>query len=54
MNEIKIGFKEKSIIVKDGEGSLITDKKKAANEFKEMFEKMLNQKKKENLSTVEQ
>lgn len=38
-NEIKVGFKEKSTIIRDEEGSLITDKKKAANEFKDMFKK---------------
>jgi RNAse (barnase) inhibitor barstar len=57
-NEIKNGFKAKATIIKDEEGLLITDKKKAANEFKNMFEKMLNQPTQvdveENLSTVEQ
>jgi hypothetical protein len=36
-NEIEVGFKAKSTIIKDGEGLLITDMKKAANEFKNMF-----------------
>lgn len=57
-NEIKVGFKGKSTILKDGEGSLITDKKKAAEEFKDMFSKILNQPfqidLEKNNSTVEQ
>jgi len=54
--EIKTGFKVKSTIIKDGEGSLIADKKKAADEFKDMLDKMLNQPSqvdtKEHISTV--
>ncbi|XP_008181905.1 craniofacial development protein 2-like [Acyrthosiphon pisum] len=57
-NEIKNGFKTKVTIIKDEEGLLITDKKKAANEFRNMFETMLNQptqvEVEENLNTVEQ
>ncbi|XP_060881722.1 craniofacial development protein 2-like [Metopolophium dirhodum] len=57
-NEIKNGFKTKATIIKDEEGLLITDKKKAANEFRNMFETMLNQptqvEVEENLNTVEQ
>jgi len=57
-NEIKVGFKAKSTIIKDGEGLLIMDMKMAANEFKNMFNKILNQPfqadVEENLSTVEQ
>jgi len=56
--EIKVGFKEKSTIIKDGEGLLITDMKKDANKFKNMFNKILNQPfqadVEENLSMVEQ
>ncbi|XP_008185534.1 uncharacterized protein LOC100573366 [Acyrthosiphon pisum] len=56
-NEIKNGFKTKAHI-KDEEGLLITDKKKAANEFRNMFETMLNQptqvEVEENLNTAEQ
>jgi len=54
----KNGFKTKATIIKDEEGLLITDKKKAANEFRNMFETMLNQptqvEVEENLNTVEQ
>jgi len=39
-NDIKVGFKAKSTSIKDGEGLLITDMKKAANEFKKMFNKI--------------
>ncbi|KAL4084697.1 hypothetical protein QTP88_027621 [Uroleucon formosanum] len=50
-------LKDPTTIIKD-EGLLITDKTKAANEFKNMFETMLNQPTQvdveENLSTVEQ
>jgi len=55
---MKVGFKAKSTIIRDKEGLLITDRKKATNVFKNMFEKMLNQPSqvdvKENFSTVEQ
>jgi len=55
---LKVGFKAKSTIIKDREGSLITDKKKAADEFKDVFDKMLNKPfqvdKEKNISTVEQ
>jgi len=58
VNEIKVGFKAKLTIIKNREGLLITDMKKAANEFKNMFNKILNQPSQadveENLSTVEQ
>lgn len=45
-------------MIKEGNWSLVTDKRKVVNEFKGMFEKMLNQPSQldseENLSTVEQ
>ncbi|KAL4153361.1 hypothetical protein QTP88_001194 [Uroleucon formosanum] len=51
-------LKDPTTIIKDEEGLLITDKTKAANEFKNMFETMLNQPTQvdvvKNLSTVEQ
>jgi hypothetical protein len=41
-NEVKNGFKPRSTIMKDDEGTLITDKEEVTKEFKKVFEKMLN------------
>lgn len=57
-NEIKTGFKTRSTIMRNEDGSLITEKAEVANEFKNVFEKMLNQSTQnesgENCTTVEQ
>jgi Ser-tRNA(Ala) deacylase AlaX len=41
-NEIKNGFKPRSTIMKDDEGTLITNKEKVTKEFKKVFKEMLN------------
>lgn len=41
-NEIKNGFKPRSTIIKDDEGTLITNKEEVTKEFKKDFEEMLN------------
>jgi len=54
---LKWGLRQNDMI-RDGDGSLVTYKRKVVNEFKGMFEKMLNHPSQvdseENLSTVEQ
>ncbi|KAL4141595.1 hypothetical protein QTP88_004211 [Uroleucon formosanum] len=41
-NEVKNGFKPRSTIMKDDQGTLITDKEEVTREFKKVFEQMLN------------
>jgi len=57
-NEIKIGFKAKSTIIKSEDRLLITEKTEVASEFKNAFEKMPNQSTKnesgKKITTVEQ
>jgi len=57
-NEIKVVFKAKSTIIRDKEGSLVMDRTKVVNKFKNIFEKLLNQPSqldvKKKFSTVEQ
>lgn len=41
-NEVKNGFKPRSTIMKDDQGTLITDKEEVTREFKKVLEQMLN------------
>jgi len=51
-NEVKHGFKTRPTVMKKNDGFLLTESKEIACEFKEMFEKLLNQPN-ENITALE-
>jgi len=57
-NEIKHGYQIRPTVIKKHDGSLLMESKEIAREFKDMFEKLLNQSNENNTvlqySTVEQ
>jgi len=51
VKNVKTGYRPKTLMIRKDDGTIITDKGKIANEFKRMFEEMLNQQ--ENRTTIE-